>query len=76
MLADAMRAMERNAEAEKADLKTKLPSQKTNHELCERSEEANYERRELTYENRKWRDFKWVKLTLVFLDGSNGDVSA
>ena len=64
--ADAMRAMERNAEAEKADLKTKLPSQKTNHQqFCERSEEANYERSELTEEKRRMAESELVQIFLI-----------
>jgi len=43
---DAVRAIERDAEQEKRDLKTKLPTQKTFNQPFERSEQTNSDRRE------------------------------
>jgi hypothetical protein len=51
--------MERNAEAEKTDLITKLPTQKTNHQLFERSEQAQLERSE----PESFRGHGWTWLT-------------
>jgi len=74
-VADAMRAMERNGEQKKPALKAAscrrplakaADTQKTNHELCERSEEANYERREVTGGNTKTeRSLSLIQMSLM-----------
>ena len=46
-LAEAMRAMEKNAEAEKAGIENGAADTKNHVQLCERSEEIIYDRREL-----------------------------